>query len=243
MNSEQVENSHQGSQVHPEQSHTNYKKTFHPLLFWLFLLSSTFLTIQQYLSFFNISLMWISFGISLGATIPIFILVFRTYAQSKCELLKLLILIDNFFVCWLTSVFGLIGAMRVFNLISVDLTETMVVSFIILVDIFTLTGVYRVLFKYARWRNWQIVCCKISLGAVMILHIDLASNVILSESTPETLKEFAFIYVFGYFSLYYELFAKFTDIDGTASLKTNYEPVERQEEKEEPLNKREPINL
>ena len=46
------------------------------------------------------------------------------------------------------------------------------------------------------------------------------------------MKEFAFIYIFGYFSLYYELFAKFTDIDGTANLETNYQPVGTKEEGE-----------
>ena len=57
----------------------------------------------------------------------------------------------------------------------------MIVSFIIEVDILIFVGVYRVLFKYVQWKNWQIVCCKISLGVVMIALIDMASKIILSE--------------------------------------------------------------
>ena len=39
------------------------------------------------------------------------------------------------------------------------------------------------------------------------------------------MKEFSFIFVFGYFSLYYEIFAKFTEIDGTGNLNTDYHPL------------------
>ena len=86
------------------------------------------------------------------------------------------------------------------------------------------------LFKYAQWRNWQIILNKVCIAAIMAVHIDLAVKFILSSTTAETVKEFAFIYVFGYFSMFYELFAKFTEIDGTGNLETNYQPVGREEE-------------
>ena len=59
------------------------------------------------------------------------------------------------------------------------------------------------MFKYDQWRNWQIILSKICLAAIMAVHIDLAVKFILSSTTAETVKEFAFIYVFGYFSMFY----------------------------------------
>ena len=110
-------------------------------------------------------------------------------------------------------------------------------------DIFICVGIYRVLFKYVEWKNWQIILTKISLIAAMIVHIDLAAKFILDPNTPETLKEFIFIYVFGYFSLYYEFVAKFTDIDGTGNLKTSYQPVGGESEKENHEHSREVVNF
>ena len=75
----------------------------------------------------------------------------------------------------------------------------------------------------------------------MAMHIDLAANFILSDEVADALKEFAFVYVFGYFSLFYELFAKFTEIDGTGNLETNYQLVGSEEEEES--NKRETLQV
>ena len=137
-------------------------------------------------------------------------------------------------MCWVISVLGLGGIVRVFNLIQSSgfdyPFEYLVSSFIVSLDFLFCIGVYRILFKYAQWRDWQIVLNKISLAAIMAMHIDLAANFILSDEVADALKEFAFVYVFGYFSLFYELFAKFTEIDGTGTLETNYQLVGSEEE-------------
>ena len=89
------------------------------------------------------------------------------------------------------------------------------------------------LFKYVQWKNWQIILNKVSLFAILAIHINIASTLIVSQTTPEKLKEFAFIYVFGYFSLFYELLAKFTEIDGTGNFETDYHPVGTEIEEED----------
>ena len=89
------------------------------------------------------------------------------------------------------------------------------------------------MFKYVQWKNWQIILNKVSLFATLAIHINIASTLTVSQTTPETLKEFAFIYVFGYFSLFYELLAKFTEIDGTGNFETDYHPVGTEIEEED----------
>ena len=218
------------------------KKPFPSVLFWCFFFSSTFLGLQQY--FTSYGFIWLSFGIAIGVTLPTFIIICCMYTDSKCQTLKLFLLIDNFFVCWLISLLGLGGIVRVFNLIQTSGFDYLVSSFIISVDFLFCIGVYRILFKYAQWRDWQIILNKISLAAIMAMHIDLAANFILSDGTADALKEFAFIYVFGYFSLFYQLFAKFTEIDGTGNLETNYQLVGPEpEEEEQKSNKRETLQV
>ena len=63
--------------------------------------------------------------------------------------------------------------------------------------------------------------------------IYFSDRIILDPTYPEVVKEFIFIYAFGYFSLYYELYAKFTEIDGTGNLQTNYQQVGTEEESDE----------
>ena len=68
---------HHSGRVNPETAKSP-KKPFHPLLFFCFLISSTFLGVQQYLTYYNI--LWVPFGIALGLTIPTFIAIICTYA-------------------------------------------------------------------------------------------------------------------------------------------------------------------
>ena len=43
--------------------------------------------------------------------------------------------------------------------------------------------------------------------------------------------------MFGHFSLFYELFAKFTEIDGTSHMETNYHPLGTGKEEDKPGTK------
>ena len=145
----------------------------------------------------------ISFGITLGLTLPTFIATLCRYSESKWESFKLFILIDNFFICWLTSLLGLIGVAQLLTQLKLKGYKEIWTFFIMEFDIFFCIGIYRVLFKYVQWKNWHIVLTKIALTGVLSSHIDLAANFILDQQVPGALKEFGFIYVFGYFSLFY----------------------------------------
>ena len=50
--------------------------------------------------------LWVSFGVALGLTLPTLFAIICIYGEGKCELLKLFILIDNFFACWLIALLG-----------------------------------------------------------------------------------------------------------------------------------------
>ena len=96
-------------------------------------------------------------------------------------MLKLFILVDNFLACWVISLVGLIGMMNAFYAAQVYYSDFFTTAFIIMADFFFGIGMYRVLFKYARWRNWQIILTKIFLVAMMALSIDLVGKMILSR--------------------------------------------------------------
>ena len=220
------------TKVHPERTKKKpAKKPFYIPLFVFFLIGSTFLGFQQYLTFIGYG--WLSLGIALGLTLPPFIAIICIYRESTCELLKLFILMDNFSACWLVSLLSMIDGIKIFDSFFPDNTSFTVTAVIINVDFFFCIGVYRMLFKYVQWKNWQIILNKACLFAILAVHINMASELILSQTTPEQLKEFAFIYVFGYFSFFYEIFSKFTEIDGTGNLETDYHPVGTENEDED----------
>ena len=50
-----------------------------------------------------------------------------------------------------------------------------------IINIFLYLGVFRLLLKYAIWKNWQIILSKLSLGVTMIMYIELASHIIQGE--------------------------------------------------------------
>ena len=91
------------------------KKPLHSVLFWFFLFSSTILSLQQYITYLSDVGQWVSFGLTIASTIPTYVVVCCWYAESKWELFKLFILIDNFFACWVVALFGLIGINSAFT--------------------------------------------------------------------------------------------------------------------------------
>lgn len=50
------------------------------------------------------------------------------------------------------------------------------------------------------------------------------------SADPEQIKEFFFLYIFGFFTLLVELYSKITDLDGTTDLKYHYTTGEIQDE-------------
>ena len=207
------------------------KQPMNTVLFWCFLLSSALLNFWQFISYSTLyASQWVSFGVTVGVTLPTYVVICCLYMESKCELFRLFILLDNFFACWLTALFGLIGLNNAFSSLQLYLFDYVLISALLHVDLLLCVTGYRLLFRYARWKNWQIVLQKVLLAILLVIMIYFADRVILDPTYPEVVKEFIFIYAFGYFSLYYELYAKFTEIDGTGDLRTNYQPLAAEEE-------------
>ena len=103
-------------------------------------------------------------------------------------MLKLFLLIDNFFACWVIALLGVVGIMLAFNSLGAYYSEFFATVYTIMADFFFCIGIYRVLCKYAQWRNWQIILSKLCLVGLMAICIDLAGKFILSESTPGVIK-------------------------------------------------------
>ena len=91
-----------------------------------------------------------------------------------------------------------------------------------LADYFILAGTYRILIRNTLWKQWQVIIIKLELLVAMIAIIFVVLVVVRSENFPEQLKEFIFVFVFGNFSLYYEIYNKITEIDGTNELNFHY---------------------
>ena len=89
----------------------------------------------------------------LAITLPTFTIICCVYGENKREVLKLFLIIDDFFVCWVMSLLGLIGVVVVFSPLENEGLEGTLSSFIISANLFLCIGVYRVLFKYAEWKN------------------------------------------------------------------------------------------
>ena len=122
---------------------------------------------------------------------------------------------------------------------------------LMLLDYFFLGGVFRILLASCFWKKWQIICCKVTLMVASLSYFYIAMSLIivgLPESygvTPEVtekLIELSFLYVFGLFSFYYEIFNKLTDLDGTADLRYHYSILPKDESEEDSPKEHEPKN-
>ena len=171
------------------------KQPFHALLFWCFLISSTLLSFQQ--QFISRGRMWSSLGAPLLFTLSTFATISRIYGESKKEVLRLFLLIDDLFYSWLITLLGLIGVIIVFHSQEAEDSEDILCSLVINASLLLWIGVYRVLFKHVQWKKWQILLNKICLVAIGVMHMHLVAEFIQQTPSPETLKELTF--VFGYF--------------------------------------------
>ena len=95
---------------------------------------------------------------------------------------------------------------------------------------FLIIGTFRILLVNLRWKKWHIILCKFNLLiAEIAVFISFGDLVIFKILMPETMKEFAFAFVFGMFATNFEIFARISALDGTDSLKYEYEVVSDEE--------------
>ena len=92
---------------------------------------------------------------------------------------------------------GLIGVIVAFHSKEAEDSEDILPSLIINASLPLWMEVYRVLFKHAQWKKWQVLLNKICLVAIGVMHMHLVAEFIQQTPSPETLKELTL--VFGYF--------------------------------------------
>ena len=173
----------------------------------------------------------IIFGIVLGVCLPLYILLSCLYAESKIEMVKLYFLIDNYLLCLLTVIGGWIGAIIIRRQAHAD-DNSIIYSGVITFLYFVYIGTFRVLLRRIQWERWQLIIMKIGLVVSAMGYILFAGDVIIyMKNVPAAFIDFIFIYIFGLFSLSYEFFGKFTEIDGTGNLQYHYTAVSEDEGK------------
>ena len=76
-----------------------------------------------------------------------------------------------------------------------------------------------------------MIVCKLSLALSCLSFLILGAyfmknsfeNIPISEEEQDPLQEFFFLYIFGLFTLYFELFSRMSDLDGTSELQYHYQ--------------------
>ena len=118
-------------------------------------------------------------------------------------------------------------------------------AILINMDLFIFSGNCRVILAYCKYNKWQVIIFKLTVFCCLLLYLVLAAyfltNSFIATQIPkeneEALKEFFFLYVFGLFTLYLEIFIKVSDLDGTSDFQYHYHFNYNEEEVEVSLVK------
>lgn len=148
------------------------------------------------------------------------ILVSCKMTETKWEMFQLYILLDNIFVALAAALVGFVGML---NIIFGNMEPIYLVLMIILCLSYTFfTGSYRVILAKCKFPRYQVIAAKIFLLVDCLAFLILATYYMQNpvperedSGSQEDIKNFFFLYVFGFFTLIVEIYGKFTDLDGT----------------------------
>lgn len=199
-------------------------------LFWCCIISIYFLSYINFPIFFGVDIVVLAI---IGIAIVIFTHVVFIWngcllVQSKMEFFHYMFLLDPIFVGLCAAVVGLVGILLI---IMPPEGYVLALAFLMAIDLVFFTGNWRMILAYCRYSRWQVIVSKISLLFGCFAYLILAahfmrnafSGIPISEEQQEPLKEFFFLYIFGLFTLYLEIFAKMSDLDGTSDLNYYYQ--------------------
>ena len=137
-------------------------------------------------------------------------------------------------MAYLACVSGFVGLMMIVTeLCRVYTPLELAIGAVENANFFILAGTYRVLIKDTLWAKWQVILTKLTLLAAMVALIYITMVIIRKSDVAEQMKDFFFVYIFGVFSLYYELYNKITELDGTGELHSHYTNIKQESEEEE----------
>lgn len=99
------------------------------------------------------------------------------------------------------------------------------------ISLFMYVGTFRMLILYYKWSKCEIILTKLLLIAGCFAYVGVSCELMidqgqafiaLGETKAAAIKDFALFYTIALFTLYYDLYGKITDIDGTGDHKYTY---------------------
>ena len=147
-------------------------------------------------------------GVKILITFTTNIICSCKYSQSKWQMFQIYILLDNILVALIAGMVGYIGVVFLFYSAILDaiiITEMACVSIVLI----TFAGSFRVLLANCQFKRYQVIVSKLSLilGCIGFLILgayfmstDLPSDD--SNSNQDNVKDFFFLYIFGFFMLF-----------------------------------------
>ena len=147
------------------------------------------------------------------------------FCETKKDCLMLYFLLDTILLASCTAMVGVIGctyAMMPPNALPI-------ISLIIWTSqIFIIAGNSRIIIAYAKFKSWQTVVFKLGICLGLLAYLIMATYFMMHhfpgvpDSLNDTMKDLFFLYVFGLFTMYYEIYSKISDLDGSSDQQYHY---------------------
>ena len=145
--------------------------------------------------------------------------------ETKTDCLKLYFLLDTILLASCTAMVGVIGVTYVVcPLDAVPLIALITWSS----QIFIIAGNSRIIIAYAKFKKWQTIVFKLGICVGLLAYLIMATYFMMHkflgvpDSLNDTIKDLFFLYVFGLFTMYYEIYSKISDLDGTSDQQYHY---------------------
>ena len=133
-------------------------------------------------------------------------------------------MLDSILVALCTGIIGFAGMLMIMMPGS---WMGIFIAIIMNMNFFFFAGTCRILIAYAKFKTWENIMFKMSIKVSLLGYLilaayfmieDMSSHLSLTDQEQDILKNFFFLYIFGLFTLYMEIFSKVSDFDGSANL-------------------------
>lgn len=149
-------------------------------------------------------------------------------ADTKGDMCKLYFLLDSITIASCTAIIGMVGLLTI---ILPPQPQVIPIAVFLNVAYFMFGGNSRIIFAYCKYKRWQAVVFKLTVLIGLLVYVVLAAYFMknsfnalpITADKQDTLKEFFFLYIFGLFTLYMEIFAKANDVDGSSQLQYHHQ--------------------
>lgn len=185
---------------------------------------------MNFLIFFveNVMIYSIIIGMIVIMSSMIFIIGSCKMAATFRDWIWLYFLLDSIMVSVCTCLIGYAGMLTI--MLPPEI-YAYIVAAAMNMNFFFFAGSSRVIVVYGIMKRWETLmykmAIKVSLLGYLILAAYFMSNDIgaalgLDDEKGNVLEQFFFLYIFGLFTLYMDIFSKISDIDGSSSLQYHF---------------------